>query len=181
MKHTVVILIVCLLLVFGAGVGIGVGLSAHHPWQRPVRGSYLAKELGLSPAQRQKIEAIWAEVARHGPFGGGLEARRQLEQQREQAVRDLLTPSQQADYDRILKEYQTKIEALAKERRAAFESAVQKTREMLTPTQRAKYDEMLKNRAEWGRGRGPGHRPPPPGHGGPDFGPPPPAPPASRP
>jgi len=84
-----------------------------------------------------------------------------LRQQREQAIADLLTETQRAEYERILADYETSRAALDAERKQAFDQAVQRTKQILTPEQAAKYEALLQRRPDRGRGDRPGPPPPP--------------------
>jgi Spy/CpxP family protein refolding chaperone len=90
--------------------------------------------------------------------------------ERDQAVMDLLSEEQRAQYGEIHAEFDRKMDALSEEREAAFHEAVEKTKQILTPEQRGKYEELLTRMRERDRRRpfGAARR----GRRGPDNGPP---------
>ncbi|HZZ41480.1 MAG TPA: Spy/CpxP family protein refolding chaperone [Tepidisphaeraceae bacterium] len=168
MSKTRTILALAFVLVFAAGAVVGmvrqrVGFGPHGP---EPRGSFLTKELNLTPAQQEQMRKIWAE---QGPTSGRdrehWDRRREFQKQRDEAIKALLNDDQKAKYDSIQKDYTDHIADLQKERQVAFQQAVEKTKKILTPEQSAKYDEFLKRRSEGG---GPGNG----GPGGPGGGPP---------
>lgn len=165
MSKTKIILAVTFLLVFAAGAVVGtvrqrVAVGPHGPDDR---GSWITKELGLNPEQRDQMRRIWSE---QGPSGGRdrehWDKRREYQHQRDDAIKALLTDEQRAKYDAIQKEYADHVADLGKERQAAFQQAVERTKAILTPQQAEKYETILKKRPEGGPG----------GPGGPGGGPP---------
>jgi Spy/CpxP family protein refolding chaperone len=166
MTKTKAILALTFLLVFAAGAVVGMVrqrafVGAHHP---PDRGSFLTKELGLTPDQQDKMRQIWSEL---GPGRGGdrdhWDRRREYQKERDDAIQALLTPEQKVRYDAVRKHYDERVAELGKERTLAFQRAVEQTKSILTPEQAAKYESFLNKRRE-GMGPGPG---PGPGPGGP--------------
>jgi Spy/CpxP family protein refolding chaperone len=158
---------VCFVVAFAAGTTVGmlVERSSHPP--RP--GSYISDRLKLDEQQRQQMRVIWSEVMEggEGRFGN----RRALMEERDKALRDLLTDEQKARHDEILAEYERKRAELAAEREARRKEAEKQTLEILTEEQRKKFQEML-NRGFRGDGRPWGGRPgqapgAPREHGGP--------------
>jgi Spy/CpxP family protein refolding chaperone len=154
--HIVLLFLVALATGVVAGMAISRNSMASH--QPTERRSYLANQLDLTPAQSDRLRAIWSEVI-HPSTQPGLsnrERRDSYRDQRDQAVVALLSDSQKAAYDDIQKKYRQQIDGLDEERRQATQVAVEKTREILTDVQRAKYDEILKNAPPGRRGHGGG-------------------------
>jgi Spy/CpxP family protein refolding chaperone len=146
------IMALAFLLSFAAGGAVGwiVGRAA----PREPSGSRLARELGLTPEQSDKMRKIWTEVMQDSGRQFG-ERRQALQKQRDEAVRALLTEQQKPQYEEVTQDYTRKQAELSKEREKLFQTAVEKTKEILTPEQRVKYEELLKNRSGRGwRGRG---------------------------
>src|SRR5256885_11496525 len=85
-------------LVFASGVGVGVvGRRAFQPKKFQ---SVLVEELDLTTDQRRKIQQIWSEVAEnHTPAPMSEIAKADAE--RWQAIDQLLTPQQRAQYAQI--------------------------------------------------------------------------------
>jgi Spy/CpxP family protein refolding chaperone len=132
------------------------------------RGSFLTRELSLTPDQQEQMKQIWSPMARSGPREQD-ERRRQYRNERDEAIANLIRTEDLKAYNTILEEFQAKLTALDDEFRKSYDAAVEKTKAILTTEQRAKYEEILKR-------VGPGgDRPPhggPGGPGGPDHGPP---------
>lgn len=161
MTKTKIILALTFLLVFAAGAVVGtvrqrIAVGPHGPEDR---GSWISKELNLSPEQREQMRTIWSELSpgtREREHG---DKRREFQRHRDDAIKALLTDEQRVKYDAIQKEYSDRLADLSKERQAAFQQAVERTKAILTPEQVEKYDAFLKKRNEGGPG-GPGGGPP---------------------
>lgn len=159
MKKAKILLIVSLVCVFAAGLALGFLLAR---WPREGRGrDWLEKRLDLSAEQRTQMREIWSEVAR-GDGRSGWEEMRELRRQQEQALMDLLTEEQRAEYERLEQEFERKMAEMSEQRRQAFERAVERTKQILTPAQRKKYEELLRHMRPDGRRNG--------RRGGPPFG-----------
>jgi len=163
------VVLVCFVAAFAAGMV--VGLLAKQPPQRPRHRSWLSPELGLTDEQQEQMKAIWSEFMANRLKQG--ETRAALREERDRAIRELLTEEQRARYQAILDEYARKSQELVKESRKLFEQAQKRTEQILTPQQLEKFREI---RSRFGpRERRRGH----PGRGsGQPFGPPPPSPPS---
>lgn len=172
-------MVIGFLLSFAAGLTVGLevrrpsaaqGPSLSSPPPRPTStapstrgsrspGGWFASQLHLTPDQRQKMDAIWSEVARNGRRE--IDKRRdELRDERDAAIVALLGLDDKPKYDAILKKHHEQQKALEREMRSRFEKAVEQTNALLTPEQQAKYKELLARhrppeRGERGRG-GPG-------------------------
>ena len=113
-------------------------------------GGWLTAELGLTPEQREKLDGIWSQMARHGR-GEQEDQRREYRHERDSAIADLVPPARMADYDRIIDTYTDRLTGLERASREAYEASVEKTKQILTPEQRTRYEELLK-RHRWGPG-----------------------------
>ena len=163
MSKTKAILLFCFASVFAAGVLVGaVARRATAP--RRERHSWLSQELDLTPDQRDQMRDIWSDAMR-GSREQQHQERRALREKRDQALQDLLSDEQKAEYEKILLKYEEGTKALDEVRKAAFDDAVQRTKAILNEEQRAKYEEMLKRGPRERHGGAP--RPPFPS-GGPD-------------
>jgi Spy/CpxP family protein refolding chaperone len=168
MTKTKTILAVAFFLVFAAGAVVGTVRPHVLDFGRPHNpggpgtegrrdgGSFLTRELGLTPDQQHQMKDIWSAMPALGREHG--ERRREFQKQRDDAVVALLTPDQRAKYDAIQKDYSDRLAAMQQERQQAFQQAVEKTKSILTPDQAAKYETFLKQRRDTG---GPGGGPPP--------------------
>lgn len=167
-----VLIVLCYVVTFAAGAAMGLVAPRPQPPDRPHRGGF-DEELNLTEAQRQQMREIWSSMGRE-KFREMEEQRRESTRLRNQAVVDLLTTEQKAEYDRIYAAHDQRMEQINQQRRQAFEQAQAKTREILTDEQRVRYDELIAQRKamfEGGRGDRDRHRPRGEGDG------PPPAPP----
>lgn len=144
MNKTYVTILLGFLVMFAAGAIVGVVQSKTAAHQRHDR-SWLADQLHLTDAQRQQMQKIWSD-AMSKSHDQAIEKRRELQQQRASAIRDLLTPAQQIQFEKIEKQYEQESADLQKERGRAVQEAVARTKEILNDQQRAKYDELLKQR-----------------------------------
>jgi len=88
------------------------------------------------------LEAIWSREA-HNPDGDERSRVRALYEERNDRVRALLSPEQQAQFDTIHQECDAKREAIFDERRKHFDAAVEKTKAILDPGQREKYEAII--------------------------------------
>ncbi len=166
------IMFLCFCIAFGAGVAAGVALT--RPPAGPRHGSWLGRELNLTPAQEDQMHEIWSSIA--GPQGQSNqpappphEQRRALQKERDEAVRALLNDEQKARYDELFAKCGEKLAALDETRKKAFDDAVERTKAILTEAQRKKYDELLQKHAQRRGWRGlpgkPGPGPKPPERG----------------
>jgi Spy/CpxP family protein refolding chaperone len=112
---------------------------------------FLTAELGLSPEQREQLDQIWSSLIRSNDREERDDLRRQYRRDRDEAIADLVPPARMGDYDRVIEQYQGRIEELERTSRQAYESAVDQTKQILTPDQRARYEALLK-RHRWGPG-----------------------------
>lgn len=150
------IVIICFLVAFAAGLTVG-SQNRQPPGEArktPDRcKGWLATELNLTPAQQDQLHRIWSETATVGGRDRE-ERRRQLWQERDEAIAALIRPEDKARYEETISHYRDRMYALDNEWRSAFDSAVAQTKEILTPEQREKYDNILqRHRSERGRGR----------------------------
>ena len=149
-------------VVFAAGVAVGLLLPRS---ARPRhRGSWLARELDLTPEQKEQMRKIWSEPDQRSSMRGDLERRRALREARDEAMRALLTEEQKARHDALVQEYEQKLAELYEERRKAFEERLERTKEILTESQRKKYEELME-KGRGSRGRPGGGLPRRPGGG----------------
>ncbi len=164
MTKTKGLLIAAFVVTFAAGAV--AGLLAGRAGHRRRGPSYLAAELDLTDPQRHEMHEIWSEVM-HAAGRRWWEQHKALREQRDQAIVDLLTDAQRAEYERILADHAAGRAAIDAERKQAFDRAVERTKAILTPEQAAKYEDLLQRRPERDRGRGDRRGPPPPPWGKP--------------
>jgi Spy/CpxP family protein refolding chaperone len=168
MKRSRQVLLLMAVLVLCAGVVVGrlsARLSAEVPPQRQGHPpSWLADQLNLSADQQQKMDAIWADVKQQ--VGNDWDKHRELDRERDEAIRDLLSDEQQVEYQEIYDIYRQKRQEMEKTRDALIKSAEDRSRNLLNDSQKAVWDQMTKD-MHTHRPGGPGHGPGPgPGMGG---------------
>jgi Spy/CpxP family protein refolding chaperone len=154
MTKTRLLIVVCFLVAFAAGISGGLAFS-RRPRERP-RPPLLVEQLDLTAEQAEQARDIWSETreALRADMAGRRDA---LQQERDDAIRALLTEEQRVRYEQVMADYRSKREELRNKRKAAIEKAVERTKEILTDEQRAKYDQLLEERRKqgglpWGRG-----------------------------
>ena len=122
---------ICLVFVSGVAVGV-VGRRALQPNKFQ---SVLVEELDLTPDQRHKIQKIWKEVAEsHTPVS--MAEIEKADAERWQAIDQLFTPQQRAQFARIQQRFESRMEELDRGNRARVAQAEEQTKQLLTPAQR---------------------------------------------
>jgi len=114
---------ICLVFVSGVAVGV-VGRRAFQPKKFQ---SVLVEELDLTPDQRHKIQQIWSEVAEHHTPVPMSEIEK-ADAERWQAIDELLTPEQRAQYARIQQRLSGRI---GDEERAELQAQAEQLREQI--------------------------------------------------
>lgn len=112
-------------------------------------GGWLAAELGLTHDQHKQLDEIWTGLAERGRRRDHGGRRRELRDERDQAVAALIAPQRWGEYEEIIAEFAERNAELDREFRGEFDRAVERTKQILTPAQRAKYDALLE-RHRWG-------------------------------
>jgi len=155
MTRTRILIIICFVAAFAAGISGGLAVSRRAAER--AGPPFLVEQLDLTPEQASQIRDIWSQTreAMHAAMGGQREA---LEEEREEAIRGLLTEDQAARYEQVLDDYRRKRDALNEKRQEIIDQAVERTKALLTDEQRAKYEGLLEERRKqggppWGRGR----------------------------
>jgi hypothetical protein len=137
-------------MVLTAGVVIGTSLREGSR-DRLEGPTWLAEELNLSPGQQERMKEIWSGV-REKTRGYDSEARKELADERDRAIRDLLTEEQVPKFEEIQADYDREREKLHEAWKAPFEEAMLKTREILSEEQLPKFEQLREKR--WKNGRG---------------------------
>ena len=135
-----VIVVICFVLTFIAGVA--AGLIVGRFGKTTQRGSWLTRELKLTPEQREKMRQIWSQSMTS--FPKQREQRNALVKEREERIHALLNKDQRVKYDEVMRDYANKSAALADERKKQFEAAQEQTKQILTEEQQRKYEELMK-------------------------------------
>lgn len=142
MSKTKIILLLAFVLAIGAGVAVGVLSARTLPAAAPQRDSWLAQELELTAEQQDSMQSIWNDLLRNR----GREYAEQwknLQQERDVAMRGLLSSDQKQAADRIDQQFAEKARLLWKQAEAEFTAASAKSRQMLNESQKVKYDALL--------------------------------------
>lgn len=124
-------------LMFAAGLTIG---RSHQPALSPrTNRSWLSSQLNLTPSQEQQMRQIWSEAA---TAQADNRQYRELDRQRSESIRALLTPEQRSQLDQINRDHDAQVAALNAQRDHIVQEANAKTREILDDQQRLKFDEI---------------------------------------
>lgn len=107
-------------------------------------------QLDLNPDQQKQIDKIWNDTRQQ--MQKIFQQHRDLDEQREKQVMDLLTADQKAAYEKIGESMRTAREDLDKQREALIADANARSRSLLDPAQQEKWDILSK---EIRRRRGP--------------------------
>jgi Spy/CpxP family protein refolding chaperone len=146
-----VVILIAFALVLSAGVVVGrlwarlpdVSATVTPPATMPSHQgspSWLADQLKLTPEQRQQMDALWADTKAKRDLN--LERRRQLDQQRNQAIADLLGPEQWQAYGRLIDDFHERATEIDKERMNLIHDANDRSRALLNDEQKKKWDQM---------------------------------------
>ena len=122
--------------------GIAVGVVGRRAFQANRFQSVLVEELDLTPDQRREIQRIWADVAEHHTPVPMAEIEK-ADAERWQAIDQLLTPQQRAQYAQVQQRFDARMQGLDEGNRARVARAEEQTRGLLTPPQREKYERLL--------------------------------------
>jgi Spy/CpxP family protein refolding chaperone len=155
MTRSNVVAVISFAVVFAAGFLVGqLGWgSAGRPMRAGV-GS-LTSQLDLTPPQQEAVRRIWsnqlsattAEAARRW---------KQAEDERDAAVRKLLTPGQLPEYSKIVARHQERAKEFRADLIHSQSDAENRTRELLSPTQRDRFEKLIEERrADSARASGP--------------------------
>ena len=124
-------------LMFAAGLTIG---RSHQPALAPHQNrSWLSGQLNLTSSQEQQMRQIWSDAA---AAQGDNRQVRELDRQRDRAIRAILTPEQRSQLDQINHDHDADVAALNAQRDRIVQEANAKTREILNDQQRVKFDEI---------------------------------------
>lgn len=152
-------LVVVIGFVVAFGAGLVTGMRYHRgavavdgnssqpttgPATRPThgpRGGSLDKVLNLTPEQSRQARKIW-EAAFTGRREHDEEMRKEARRQRDDGIAALIPQSSRQAYDKVLQDYNDRLQRIDQEGRQAFEKAKTEFIAILTPEQRTKYEEM---------------------------------------
>lgn len=148
MRRTTIILLGGFLAVFAAGAS--TALLVESSTRPPERGSWLSRELDLTPEQRTQIRAIWTEAMRTSRQQY-MAQRQALSEETRSRVKALLGPDGQAAYDQLMQEHEEQLQELRRARREAYRAAGEQTSAVLNEEQRRKYDAWVEKRMSAGQ------------------------------
>ena len=138
------LLAVAFVLVFAAGVLVGMSrqprANAGLAPRPDDRKGLLVKALNLTPEQDEQMKATWSgvEKLRRDVW----EKRRRLDQDRQEAILNLLTGEQHLIYEQIHQEYLQHLDEMDKQVQQAVGEANEKTMSILTAPQLEKFEKM---------------------------------------
>jgi Spy/CpxP family protein refolding chaperone len=162
MKKAKVLLVLAFLLVCAAGVVVGTAVNTARP-QITERPQPEFRDLNLSSEQQKEMHDIWNKFAKQrGPL---FQKRHQLDQQREESFRAMLTPEQLSEYEQIQRTFEQQKKECDEEVHKLYRAADDATRQILSPEQQKKLDEVRQRMPHEKHGPGMG-----PGMGGPGMG-----------
>lgn len=149
MKKTAAKLSIAFVLVFIAGFAVG---TVAHKKPKHDFGAFLAEKLDLTDQQHQQMKAIWSKTM--GNEKTGRHRYKELREQRDTAINNLLKPEQLTEYQAILDTYKEHSNELRQLRHKAIENAVSETKKILTPKQQELYENLRPDK------KGGWHKPP---------------------
>src|SRR5690242_3483161 len=131
-------------LVFAAGVLVGMSRQPRAnagpaPKSEDHKG-FLVKALNLTPEQDEQMKGIWSgvEKLRRQVW----EKRRKLDQDRQEAILNLLTGEQHLIYDQIHQEYLQHLDEMDHQVQQAVNDANEKTMHILSREQQDKFEKL---------------------------------------
>lgn len=144
------IFVACFLAALAAGFAAGVAFSS---WRGAERGSFMGRELDLSPEQAEKMHGIWDEAMKkrrlmHREQADAVKA------ERIEAVKSLLDESEVAEYEAILAAEQAARDAARARSTEIFDRASEETMQILNAEQQEQYMEFVTQRRDRHRRNG---------------------------
>lgn len=115
--------------------------------------SWIAEQLNLSAAQKQQMDALWAETRLK--IDQSSDRRRQMDRQRDAEIQAMLSDEQRTAFQKIMNGYHGQRADADKQRESVIHDAEARSRALLDETQQKKWDELAKDMHSH---RGP-HRP----------------------
>jgi Spy/CpxP family protein refolding chaperone len=144
MSKAKALLAVAFVLVFAAGVLVGMSrqprANAGPAPRSDDHKGFLVKALNLTPEQDEQMKGTWSGVdkLRRQVW----DKRRKLDQDRQEAILNLLTGEQHLIYDQIHQEYLQHLDEMDKQVQQAVSEANEKTRSILTAPQLEKFEKL---------------------------------------
>jgi len=145
----IVLLLSTVVLMLGAGVVVGrLSLAplppVAIPQTQPDRPRPWFDQLALSAQQRQEMDAIWTDTKQKLHNLSMMDRRRELDRQRDEAIRALLSEQQLSAYEQINNDFHSRIDQLDKQRQKLIDDANQRSRALLDDNQKKLWDEQSK-------------------------------------
>lgn len=146
-RHIQVVLVMVAVLALGAGLAAGF-LTARLPTSpvdvplESLDRTPLVEQLQLTAGQRDQMREIWESV--RSQVRGAYDEAQKLQQQRDDALKELLNEEQQAKFAVISRDFSDRFNQVTDRRDKAFDSAVEQTKALLSIEQQRKYDQILK-------------------------------------
>jgi Spy/CpxP family protein refolding chaperone len=158
MTHRKIFLLLStVVLMLGAGVVVGRLSLAPLPHAaiaqtQPDRPRPWFDQLALSSQQRQQMDAIWNDTKQKLHNLSMMDRRRELDKQRDESIRALLSGQQLASYEQINRDFHAGLDELDKERQKLIDDANQRSRALLDDNQKKLWDDQSKRPRDHGRG-----------------------------
>lgn len=159
-SKTSLVLIVLTMLTLSAGFSAGMlthRVSIAGPGEQATNGTSLVEQLRLSPQQQEQMRQIWESV--RSDVQDSYQQAQDLQRLRDQAVADILTDEQKAQFEKIAQDYAGRFTAIVRKREQTFTRGVERTRMLLDDSQRKQYDLIVKDRLQSTQTAGMGEAP----------------------
>jgi Spy/CpxP family protein refolding chaperone len=163
MSRSKLILVATFVLVLSAGMVVGrlmatlPTMTVRRPTTQPSQQPWWAAQLDLTTSQRTQMDAIWADVK--PKVDETFDRRRQLERKREEALEDLMGPTQYAAYEKIFKDFYAQRADIDSDRQKLIHDAEERTKALLSDTQLKQLEALGPHEFHIPRGGGGGgHR-----------------------
>jgi Spy/CpxP family protein refolding chaperone len=150
MLHSNLVLLSTAAIVMGAGVMVG-RVTAQYSHQDQHQHSFnpgghghnwIDDQLNLTSDQKQKMDAIWDQTRKK--MQAIFDGRHTMESDRDQAILQLLTPDQRAEYQKINDQFHARRDEQFKERNKLIQEANEASRALLDDSQQKKWDALTK-------------------------------------
>jgi DNA-binding TFAR19-related protein (PDSD5 family) len=142
------VIVAAFMLTLLGGVAAGMLASRFFKVPAPAAASVgavpLSEELNLSTAQTEQIRPIWEGM--RSEVNDCYRQAQAIDQQRQQALLQLLTPEQKERYSHIDQTYADRYTALTARRQALFDQAIVRTKALLNDGQKHEYEKILSRR-----------------------------------
>jgi hypothetical protein len=145
MTRSNVVAVISFAVIFAAGFFVGRLRWTGAAEQSRPDGGWLTSQLDLTPTQREAVRQIWNEQLNVTTIGAP-KRWEDAERERDAAVRQLLTPQQLLEYEKIAAHHRERAAEFRDELLRMQLDAEAKTRSQLSPQQRERFDKLIAER-----------------------------------